>query len=314
MGLKAIINEQKRQENNLNGSIELVEEQSKEIQRLSSVTLTQQLENQNMASALMRAKEEIESLEKRATIVNELEKKNKELVEENRKLLKLNYKVNKDKKQALEYVKYQEEQMKNVLEEKEQAKDNQYKVQKDFSKIESDMEQTLMRYRSLFIGEMIVTIALAIMMAYSKKEVLEEMISWFPARWENIKSIALWSSMKYMAAIQFINRQWKLEEGWSYVIVTGVSIIFLVGLFFSINFVRRKIKKFIINIRMSCKDILFKNIISGAIFITLFFMCIIFDDFIKIAMPFNILSIWIILGILGVAVWYIPEVISISSN
>ena len=217
-------------------------------------------------------------------------------------------KAKEQTEQALKQAQYDKQRAEQALAKAKQDADERYKAQEKARNIERATERSKMTYKSLFIGNSIFTLVLAFFVAYSKRGVLTEMLQWFPSRWNNIKAFVSWIAMSYMAAIHLIEKAWKLKPIWNYLIVSVVALGIAVGLIFVLRFVIGKVKDFMLSIKLEYDDEIFKGIVSGDIALGMLYICLFFADPIKIVFPFNILSVWLILSFIGIALWHIPEV------
>ncbi len=210
--------------------------------------------------------------------------------------------------QALRQAYSETERAKKAQEQAKTDSQERYKAQEEVRQIEHSSERSKSMYKNLFIGNSIFTLVLAFFVAFSKREVLLDMLKWFPLRFNNIKSFLSWIATKYMAAIQFIQIKWELESIWNYLIITILFIGIGVGLFFIVKKLIKTIKVFIKNIHEVYTDKLFKRIISGNIALGMLFVCLFFSAPIQTLLPFNILSLWLIFSFTGIAVWHMPEI------
>ena len=210
--------------------------------------------------------------------------------------------------QALREAENDKQRAEQALAKAKQDADERYKAQEKARNIERATERSKMTYKSLFIGNGIFTLILAFFVAYSKRGVLVEMFQWFPSRWKNLVSFLSWIAMSYMAAIQFIQKAWKLHWAWNYLIITLLFLGLAVVLFFVLKLFIGKVKVFLSDIKQEYKDATFKGIVSGNIALGMLYICLFFADPIKTILPFNILSIWFILSFIGISLWHIPEI------
>lgn len=294
---------------------ERLEESKQRIQTLQLENSTLQLENQTMKSAVMTANEQIESLTNRAASVNETELKNKELLKNAQEAKALSDKSLQESKKArqqaiseanrAEHARQQAEQQA----EQEEQEQERYKAQEKARKSEGEKESIKTVYKSLFIGNGALTLVLALLMAYSKRSVLTEVLNWFPDRLDNIKSIALWFKDIYIGAVTLMSEHWNLSAVWGYLIASIVSLALLVGLFFLCRWLFEQIGYKKRAIKAQYTDGLFKGVISADIAISLFFICLWFYEPIKSILPFNIFSVWLMFSIIGCAAWNRREIV-----
>ena len=184
-----------------------------------------------------------------------------------------------------------------------------YKAQEKARKAEGEKESTKTAYKSLFIGNGTLTLVLALLMAYSKRSVLTEMLKWFSDRLETIKGIVLWFKGIYIGAVTLMSEHWKLSAVWGYLIASIVSLALFVGLFYLCRWLLREINYGIYAIQAEYTDGLFKGVISADIAISLFFICLWFYEPIKSLISLNIFSVWLLLSITGCVAWNSKEIV-----
>ncbi len=165
-------------------------------------------------------------------------------------------------------------------------------------------------YKSLYVGNVIFTAALAIFMLYDRRIVLKECLQWFIARGDNIKGIALWVKTCYIGAVFRMGASWGLPSVWGYLIATVAFLIIAAVLLALLGWIFIKICEIISSIRAECADGIFKGVISADIALVLFFVCLWFYDPIKSALHLNIFSIWLIFSIIGCMIWNAKEIIN----
>ena len=191
----------------------------------------------------------------------------------------------------------------------EKEEQERYKAQEKARKAEGEKESTKTAYKSLFIGNGTLTLVLALLMAYSKRSVLTEVLKWFPDRLDNIKGIVLWFKGIYIGAVTLMSEHWKLSVVWGYLIASIVSLALLVGLFYLCRWLLEQIGYKKRAIKAQYTDGLFKGVISADIALALFFVCLWFYEPIKSILPFNIFSVWLMLSIIGCAAWNGREIL-----
>jgi len=217
----------------------------------------------------------------------------------------------RESEKALRKAYTETERAKKAQEQAKTDSQERYKAQQQVRDIERTTERSKSTYKSLFIGTSIFTLVVAFFVAFSKHEVLMDMLKWFPLRFNNIKSFISWIATKYMAAIQFIQTKWELKSIWNYVIVTLIFIGIGVGLFFIVKYLIKTTKRFVKNVHEEYTDKLFKRIVSGNIALAMLFVCLFFSEPIKGMMPFNTLSIWLIFSFIGIGLWHSTEIVSV---
>ena len=288
---------------------ERLEETKQRIQTLQLENSTLQLENQTMKSAVMTANEQIESLTNRAASVNETELKNKELLRNAKEAKALSDKSLQESKKARQRAISEANRAESARQQAEQEEKERYKAQEKARKSEGEKESIKTVYKSLFIGNGALTLVLALLMTYSKRNVLTEVLNWVPDRLDNIKSIALWFKGIYPGAVTLMIEHWKLSAVGCYLIASIVFLALLVGLFFLCRWLFEQIGYKKRAIKAQYIDGLFKGVISADIAISLFFICLWFYEPIKSILPFNIFSVWLMLSIIGCAAWNGREII-----
>lgn len=288
---------------------ERLEETKQRIQTLQLTNSTLQSENQTLKSAVMTANEQIESLTNRAASVNETELKNKELLRNAKEAQALSDKSLQEAKKARQRATSEVDRAESARQQAEKEEQERYKAQEKARKAEGEKESAKTAYKSLFIGNGALTLVLALLMAYSKRSVLTEVLNWFPDRLDNIKSIALWFKSIYMGAVTLMSEHWKLSAVWGYLIASIVSLALLVGLFFLCRWLFEQIGYKKRAIKAQYTDGLFKGVISADIAIALFFICLWFYEPIKSLISLNIFSVWLLLSIIGCAAWNGREIV-----
>ncbi len=286
-----------------------LEEAKQLIQTLQSTNSTLQSEKQKMILAVTTAKEQIESLTSRASIVNETEIKNKELLRKATEFKAMRDKALKEAEMAQQQVKTEADRAERALQQARNEEQERYKEQEKTRKIEGQARSSKMTYKNLFVGNSMFTVVLAFLMAYNKRSVFTEVLKWFPDRFNNIKGVFLWFKRIYIGAATLINDHWKLSVVWCYVITSVVFIALLVGLFFLLRLVLEEIAYKIQAIKRQYKDGIFKWVISVDITLSLFFVCLWFYEPIRHVLPLNIFSVWLLLSIIGCAAWNSKEII-----
>src|SRR5665648_1025519 len=282
---------------------ERLEETKQRIQTLQLTNSTLQSKNQTLKSAVMTANEQIESLTNRAASVNETELKNKDLLKNAKEAKALSDKSLQESEKARQQAISEANRAEHARKQAEQEE------QERARKSEGEKESMKTVYKSLFIGNGALTLVLALLMTYSKRSVLTEVLNWLPDRLDNIKSIALWSKSIYMGAVTLMIEHWKLSAVWCYVIASIVSLALLVGLFFLCRWLFEQIGYKKRAIKAQYTDGIFKGVISADIAISLFFICLWFYEPIKSILPFNIFSVWLMLSIIGCAAWNGREIV-----
>ena len=262
-----------------------------------------------MKSAVMTANEQIESLTSRAASVNETELKNKELLRKAKEAKALSDKSLQESKKARQRAISEADRAEIARQQAKQEEQERYKAQEKARKAEAEKESIKAVYKSLFIGNGTLTLVFALLMTYSKRSVLTEVLNWFPDRLDNIKGITQWFKGIYMGAVTLMSEHWKLSAVWGYLIASIVSLALLVGLFYLCRWLLREIKYEIYAIQTEYTDGIFKGVISADIVISLFFICLWFYEPIKSLIPVNIFSVWLMLSIIGCAAWNSKEIV-----
>jgi len=168
---------------------------------------------------------------------------------------------------------------------------------------------TQARYRAIFAGIGIFTVVLAILTAYEKRNIFPECGRWFTDRWANIKAIVLWFKDTFMGAAQLMGDKWSLSAAWCYVIAGVVSLLLAAALYIFCQYMFPKIGDLLQSIKKQYDDGVLKAILSGAIAISLLYVCLYLYEPIKSLVPLNIFSIWLILSSVGGLLVNLPEII-----
>lgn len=196
-----------------------------------------------------------------------------------------------------------------------QEEDERWKAHRKANELEITTERSKMTYKTLFVGNMIFTLILAVFVAYGKRGVLTEMFRWFPSRLGNIKSIFLWFVGLYMGAVKFMGGQWKLGAVWCYIIATLVGIVVVIGLLWLLGWIFSKAFEVIADIHSgSLLDPLFKKLVQVDITLGMLYVCLFFYSGIKKILPLNIFSVWLILSFIGWFVWNALEIKSVIDS
>jgi len=232
----------------------------------------------------------------------------KEALEISQSKLELSVEKENEAERKLRQAHAKTENAKRVEEQGRKDSQEGYKAQQQVRDIERTSKRSKSTYKTLFIGNNIFALVVALFVALSKHEVLMDMLKWFPLRFNNLKSLLSWIAIKYMAAIQFIQTKWELKNIWNYVIVTLIFIGLGVVLFFIVKALIKTIKKFVKNVHEEYTDKLLKRIVSGNIALAMLFICLFFSVPIQRLLPFNILSLWLTFSFVGIAMWHIPEI------
>lgn len=163
-------------------------------------------------------------------------------------------------------------------------------------------------YKTLFIGNMILTLIIAFFVAYGKREVFIEMGYWFVLRAQNIKVFFLGLNSLYIGAVKGMNSSWKIPIEWCYVIAIIFFIIMTAAAIFFLKMAYVKLKSLLKRIYDQFEDPLFKGLVSADITLAMFYVCLFFSKGIGKLVPMNIMSIWLILSFTGCMIWTFPEI------
>lgn len=162
-------------------------------------------------------------------------------------------------------------------------------------------------YESLFKGQMILTIALAIFLGLNRLETFKTMLQWLPARWNNIKTIIIWSAETFLAATHMINEKWNLKN-WSYVLTIAILVLLGTGLYILLGKVKLEVQLFTKKIRGRYWDRTFKDFVTADIALISFFFALFFGKAIERVTKLNPTSLWLILSLVGITIWHLPEI------
>lgn len=186
---------------------------------------------------------------------------------------------------------------------------NRREAEEKARRAEGDAYGTKMTYKSLFIGQMVFCLAMAFFVAYGKRGVLSEMGKWFPSRWNDFKGLLMGFKNAFFGLVDVPITNWHLTAVWGYIFAIVVSIMVVVVLFFLFCWLKDKISDFWWNVKRQYMDGTFKMVISADIALVMLYVCLFFHDRLTKALPFNILSIWLILTLVWLFVWNGKEII-----
>ena len=281
MGLKDILKKQQsstKQENNSEAMNlqALILEQSEKIQKLSSTNSELQTSNQILQSELTTATERIESLTNRAASVNSTELENKKLWREAQEAKALSDEALRKAERARQQTKAAHDSAEIALRERQEEALAKNKAIADSTSAKTTAQAIKMTYSGLFIGQMILTLALAFFVAYGRRSVLLKMAEWFPARWENFTGLLAWLISLFMASAHYLQRN--TGGVWGYVVVTIEFLGAGVLLFYLCCWLKDKILGFWWNLKSQYKDGTFKTVISADIALVMLYVCLFFHD------------------------------------
>ena len=234
---------------------------------------------------------------------------------EAQKALILSDKAKKEAEEAKRQAQNAYENAERARQKAKQEEEERYKAQGKARELETTTERSKMTYKTLFVGNMIFTLILAVFVAYGKRGVLTEMIHWFPSRWGNLKSIFSWFAGLYMGVVKFMGGHWKLGAVWCYIIATLIGIVVVIGLLWLLGWIFSKAFEVISDIHSeSVLDPLFKKLVQVDITLGMLYVCLFFYSGIKKVLPLNIFSVWLILSFIGWLIWNALEIKSVIDS
>lgn len=289
--------------------IQTIQELQRENQTLQSQNSKLQSSNREKQSALMKAQDEIELLMSRAASVNEAEIRANEALKEAEQARAMSDKALNQATKEREAADRARAKAYEANEEMKRESEKRAEAQEKVRIARGGELLTQARYRALFAGVGIFTVVLAILTAYEKRNIFPECGAWFADRGANIKAIGLWFRDTFMGAVTLMGDKWSLSAVWCYVIVGIVSLILTATLFLFFSYIFYKIGELLQSIQRQYDDGVLKAILSGAIAISLLYVCLYLYEPIKSLVPLNILSVWLILSLMGGLLVNLPEII-----
>lgn len=217
-------------------------------------------------------------------------------------------KESKEKEQALRREQHAKQQVEKALAQAQKDSLERSNAQEKARNIELIRERSKMTYKSLFIGQMIFTFALAFFVAYGKHEVLSELIDWFPSRWNNFLSVLDALKSGFSTLVGFPINNWETSEIWGYIFAVGICLFISAIVYFFYRWSKEKIKDFVWKLKLQYLDGTLKAIVSGDVVLIMLYICLFFPNEIKSIFPFNLFSTWLILSFIGVSICNLPEI------
>lgn len=263
---------------------------------------TLQSTNQELTSQLTTAQSEIEQLTQRAASVNTTSLENEKLKSEAKEA-----KAEKDKavaaaqrdRQRADRASadaYQARQEKTTADQKRWEAEDKVKIAR------GGELRTQRRYAALFLGIGIFTVAIAVMELIQRRAALVECGAWFAARASGLKTLFLSLKTLFLTVAAWISGilpeifpafSGYVLAGLVAVVVIGVVVGLLVALWQS------KISEIISYTKMAYYDGVFKAILTVAVAVALFYICLFFAEPIMAALPLNIFSVWLIAALIS---------------
>lgn len=315
MGLKKIMKESKQSKE---------PESKSEIAELQSLIQEQLQTNSKLQSELQKAKseltkmsEELESLRKRASSVNKTEIEAKALIEQ----------AEKEKAGAIRDSRRDWERAdkaeRDAIKARDRADEAEYRMKKAekerkeaISKVgsaEYTVRNCQMTYKSLFVGSLIFSVITAFFLAYEKRTFLPSLGKWLNNRWNDAVGFLNGLKLLFMAWVDFLPHNFKIDVLWGYLFALVLSVVVCVGLFFAGRWVKSVLDKMWEEFDRSVNDKVLKNVVTANIVLLMLYICLFFGDSLAESFGLNIVSIWLIMSITGVAIWYCREIKDVLS-
>lgn len=284
-----------------------LKEAQQTIAGLKSKNSELQLENQELQSIVTTATEQIELLTSRAATVNKTEAENEKLSAESKKAVDLRDRALQEAERAAERARRDEARAREAEQRRADADRKQYEAEQATRQAQDSTRRAQTRYKSLFIGQLIFTVVLAALMAWSKRSVFSELGMWWADRAGDvvIAGRGIGKAFMWMAALL---GHWGVPGAWPYVIAAAVSTGLLVGLFFLCRRLWAALIVAVGRVRKQYRDGVWKAVITVDIALGLFYICLWFYEPLRSVWPFNIFSLWLLLAAIGSIAWNLPEI------
>jgi hypothetical protein len=268
-----------------------------------------QSENQKLLSLLTTANEQIELLTSRAAVVNETELRNKELLRKAEEA-----KAMSDK--ALDESRRERQRAERALDEAARAEARQkkealrrYEAECATRTAKEGESLTKNRYRALFTGIVIFTVTLAVLTAYSRRNVFGECGKWFADRMGNLLSFLSWLKSSFEGLSGFFSGSFpNLHIALCHAAAGVVFAMGIVGLYFAFRWIFSVIRIKTWAVKEEYADGEYKAILTGSAAISLFYVCLFLYEPIKRIVPLNIFSVWLLLSLIGAAAVNLKEI------
>lgn len=309
MGLKKTLMQQPYAPEPKNSSTDtnLIQELTEKIAELNLKNSRLLSENQELKSAVTTATEQIELLTSRAATVSETEAANEKLSAESKKAEAVRDKALREAERAAEHARREEARARESEQRRADADRKQYEAEQAARQAQDSTRRAQTRYKSLFIGQLIFTVVLAVLMAWSKRTVLTEIGQWWADRAGDIVIAGRGIGKAFLWAAALLGR-WGVPGAWRHVIVGVVSIGILVGLFFLCRRLWAALIGTAKRIKGQYRDGVWKAVITVDIALGLFYICLWFYEPLRSVWPFNIFSLWLLLAVIGGAAWNFTEI------
>lgn len=162
-----------------------------------------------------------------------------------------------------------------------------------------------------FVGSLLLNVFLLVFVTILKKSVFLECRNWFKDRAVNIYNFLCWlKDVLYGGTYQFIEGKLHAGEIGSTLLTIFVMILIVVGLSLLVIKAKDKFEMMRYDFteyfyKKGTTYLMFKNVISADIAIGLFVACLVFYEAFKKLIPsLNIFSIWLLLTVVGIFIWY----------
>jgi len=286
---------------------ERLEQTEQEKSNLYSENLKLRSENQELRSKLMSSVEQIELLKSRAASVNEIELQNKELLRSAKEAETTSANALAKAEQERQRAKYEKEQTRIANEEQRHEAQKRQEAEKKAKSAIASESDTKRRYTALFNGIMIITISLAILMAYSRHSIFAECGKWFSDRADNIRAITSWINTTYLSIAEIFSG---IPAVLCYIIsvmimLAGTAVVIMMFVSVCGHF---KVGTRVMSILGEYDDGI-KAIITVSVSISLFYVCLFMYEPIKNIIPSNIFSTWLWMSLIGTIVINGKEII-----
>ena len=290
-----------------------LESTAQTIQTLQSQNSEVLSENQNLLSQMMSASEQIELLTNRAATVSLVEQENQKLREEAEIFRNAADKAETTASDAADREKSEKQRRIETERKNEEERHERLKAQDLSIKAESQIKRTQDKYRCTFIGIAILTMTLAVLIAYDRRSIFTECGQWFIDRWENIVQIGKSLHDLYLTGFGLISGKLPdLAIEWHYILTSVAAFlltIFVLILFRLLHSHTWKVRRFFSRkIRDALRNEL-RVIICISVSICLFYCCVFFRERIACILPMNIMTIWLILSVSSAFAVLLPGII-----
>jgi hypothetical protein len=168
---------------------------------------------------------------------------------------------------------------------------------------------TKSRYKALFFGIAVFTVALAVLMAYDRRSVFKECGRWFTDRAENLISIFRWLVSSFAGfATSLSGTVPSLPTALCYIISAIIFTAIAAGLYFGLKWAIERARGKIQAVKRAYADGLFKAVLTVSASVSLFYVCLSLHEQIKGIVPLNIFSVWLLLSLIAAATINFKEI------